>query len=81
MNAEDKANKLIKDFTDYFMHPNEERCDYYAIQNSLICVAQIRNFMTENLKWDAKHNGNLIYWEEVQEELIKKKTNYLIKIN
>ena len=72
MNPEQQAVQLINEFTDYFEHSSESQGDYYAIQNSLKCVDQIRKFMTEKLKWTYKHNSNLIYWEEVEDELIKR---------
>lgn len=72
MGIEQQAGTLIKEFTDYFEHSSEAQGDYYAIQNSLKCVDQIRKFMTEKLKWMDKDNGNLIYWNEVEDELIKR---------
>lgn len=72
MNPEQQAGQLIKEFTDYFEHSSESQGDYYAIQNALKCVDQIRKFMTEKLKWTDKDNGNLIYWEEVEDELINR---------
>jgi hypothetical protein len=42
-----------------------------AKQCALIAVDEILNLMIKEFKWDVKHNGNIDYWQEVKEEILK----------
>jgi hypothetical protein len=70
MTPKEKAKELVDK---YFIELNEHNESYdeeAAIQCALIAVDEIRYFMINSLKWDKKHNGNVLYWNEVKQEII-----------
>ena len=40
-----------------------------AKQCALMAVDEILDFILITLKWDKKYNGNVIYWQEVKQEI------------
>lgn len=72
MTAQEKALQLYNDA--YERWANELSHD----KNKLIAKSiatyvcdEILDFMLIRLKWDEKYNGNIIYWQEVRQELLK----------
>ena len=62
MNPKKKAHELAMKFD------REGETDN-AIKCALIAVDEILNFMIKDLNWDALHNGNVQYWQEVKAEI------------
>ena len=73
MEPKEKAKELVDKFVlkSVFDMNNDELIEsrQLAKQYALIAVDEIRYFMINTLKWDKKHNGNVLYWEEVKQEL------------
>ena len=36
---------------------------------ALIAVEEIIDYMTDVMKWDEETNGNILYWDEVKDEI------------
>ena len=80
MNVDKKVQELLSkeyrmDFWDcYNDEPNtEEWMLEQAIDNSLIVVEEMLAFLIKDLKWDKKNNGNVHFWQEVKNKLLKMK--------
>jgi len=76
MNVDKKVKELLnKPYkTDYWDCYNDEpNSDDWmleqAIENSLIVVEEMLNFLINDLKWDVDSNGNIHFWQEVENKL------------
>ena len=72
MEIVDKANELISKMLKHQRYDPSvdlgKNKTKRAIECALISVNEIIDFMIV-LKWDIENNGNVIYWQEVKEEL------------
>ena len=80
MNINKKVKELLSkeyrmDYWDcYNDSPNTDEWMFeQQIENSLIVVEEVLNFLIDDLKWDIETNGNIHFWQEVKEKLIKMK--------
>ena len=67
--TEKKARDIYKSFSCVqkgFVMPK-----IIAKQCALIAVDEILDFILITLEWDKKYNGNVIYWQEVKQEIEK----------
>ena len=80
MNVDKKVQELLNkeyrmDFWDcYNDEPNTEEWMFeQQVDNSLIVVDEMLNFLINDLKWCAETNGNVVFWTEVKDKLLKMK--------
>jgi hypothetical protein len=80
MNVDKKVQELLSkgykmDYWDcYNDEPNTDEWMFeQQIENSLIVVEEVLNFLINDLKWDVETNGNIHFWQEVKDRLIKMK--------
>ena len=63
--AKEKARELVDKFDKAVnTHTNTplKKC-------ALIAVDEILDFILITLEWDKKYNGNVIYWQEIKQEI------------
>ena len=73
MEVSDKAQELHKKFLNKNLVWVDEENFYSspkkAAECAIIAVDEILDLFILEFKWDKNHNGNIIYWQEVKEEL------------
>ena len=70
MTPKEKAMELVNKF--WHVEPLERQDGMeiqMAIKCALIAVDEILDFILITLEWDKKYNGNVIYWQEVKQEI------------
>ena len=65
MTPEEKAIELLNKFKPHAKLSSKK----YSRRCALIAVEEIIDYMTDAMKWDEETNGNILYWEEVKDEI------------
>ena len=63
--AKEKAGELYFKYHNLWINGNS----IMAKQCALIAVDEILDFILITLEWDKKYNGNVIYWQEIKQEI------------
>ena len=72
MTPREKAIKLVNDFWEQITYKlGEDTSKERAKKCALICVNETLKYFITVLGWDEKTNGNIEYWLEVKQEIIK----------
>jgi hypothetical protein len=71
MTPQEKAKELFSKYMPDLINELGVNDDTYELNRkfALIAVDEILNLMIKEFKWDTKHNGHIIYWQEVKQEI------------
>lgn len=73
MTPKEKAKQLVHEMmnidSDSEMFDGFIMKEFYAQRAALKAVDEILDFILITLEWDKKYNGNVIYWQEVKQEI------------